>query len=78
MKFSWADARMAVETISCSCSDVRLHCAASYGIPRHEIGGASKLTAGGGVRAGVFLMTFTAGAATGVLGVLGTGSDLPV
>lgn len=43
------------------------------------MGGASKLTAGGGVSAGVFLMTFTVGAApTGVLGVLGTGSDVPV
>jgi len=79
MKFSWAEVRMAVETISWSCSDVRFHWAASRVIPRHGTGDASKLTAGGGESVGVFLMTFTAGAAmSGVLGVLGTGSGMPV
>lgn len=61
MKDSCADARMATETISCSCSDVMFHCAASRVMPRHCTGTDSKFRGGGWLSAAIFLRTFTAG-----------------
>ena len=61
MNPSCADIRMARDTMSCSCSDENVHCAACSVRAFQLTIGTSKLSAGGGSSVGALTMSLTAG-----------------